>query len=517
MKMENVMKQKITKIIALFLALSTCFLLASCIDSEENGEQKPAVSFVQIDINPSIELTVSEDGKVVSVYGANDDGKILLYEEELNLIGKKYEDAVKRITDLAVELGYLTEANADFSATVISENDEDAKTIKGRIEAKIVSTANDKGLTVTVDNNTAIALLAELESFKAAYPNNAKIQALTPDKFKLAVSASNGGEITLEAAAELSDKTLIAEVKKAHDTLEAYATEAYMEAKARALALFETSAGVLTDGIYTVIYTSRVPSVIYDPSKLKTIHYGASYQAYKTSARTFSSVLEIMKFANEYTSLALPETATAEIIKKLNITDSSVLENEDGKITLDSVIDYCEEFINTATASPELKAAVTDAINTARDAAELVAIASDTYEAELNALKVAIQGTISAVSGVSASVLPFLPLDAKAEFETTLADLQQTYDEITKIIESGDTSATVKTLTEKSEKKAQEYLQKIESDLTDNEKETANTMKTEIETQINALKEEFESALTEAETEAKEYLKNKREERKAQN
>lgn len=513
------MKQRITRIIAFILTLSLCFAFASCLDSNENenGEPKPAASFVQIDINPSIELTVSEDGKVVSVYGANDDGKILLYEEDANLIGKNYEEAVKYVTDIAVELGYLTEDNADFTATVVSQSESSAETIKAKIEAKIVSAAKDKGLTVTVDNETAIALLAELERFKAEYPNNAKIQALTPAKYSLAISASNGGEITLEAAAELSDEALIAEVKKAHDTLEAYATDAYMEAKARALALFESSAGVLTDGIYTVIYTSRVPSILTNHSYVQTIHYGASYQAYKTSARTYASVLEIMKFANEYTSLELPEAAVAEIAAKLNIQDTSVLENEDGKVTLDSVISYAEELISTDTASTELKAAVTEAINLARDAAELVAIASDTYRTELNALKVAIQNTITAVSSISSTVLPFLPTTAKAEFETALADLQATYDNITKIIESGDTSDAVKALAEESEKKAAEFLKKIEADLTDTEKETANTMKNEIETQINALKEEFESALTAAETEAKEYLKNIRAERKAQN
>ena len=63
-----------TKLIALLLTLSLCFAFASCMGTDnegnKNGEEATAsTTYVQIEINPSIELTVNNDGNVVSVYG----------------------------------------------------------------------------------------------------------------------------------------------------------------------------------------------------------------------------------------------------------------------------------------------------------------------------------------------------------------------------------------------------------------------------------------------------------------
>ena len=234
------MTKLFTKLTSLLLLISICFAFTACAltdgnDDGKGGEAKISSTYVEIEINPSIELTVNEDGNVVSVYGANDDAKVLLYEEEDEIVGKKYEEAISHITEIAIELGYLSEDNPDFVTTVVSANAADAEGIKSKIDAKIVSTAEGLGLTVSADMETAFTLLAELERFKEENPDSAAIQALTPAKYKLALSAAENGEITAEAAAELSEQALIEEVKKAHSTMEAYATDAYLEAKARAL------------------------------------------------------------------------------------------------------------------------------------------------------------------------------------------------------------------------------------------------------------------------------------------
>ncbi len=514
------MTKLFTKLTALLLLISICFAFTACAltdgnDDGKGGEAKISSTYVEIEINPSIELTVNEDGNVVSVYGANDDAKVLLYEEEDEIVGKKYEEAISHITEIAIELGYLSEDNPDFVTTVVSANAADAEGIKSKIDAKIVSTAEGLGLTVSADMETAFTLLAELERFKEENPDSAAIQALTPAKYKLALSAAGNGEITAEAAAELSEQALIEEVKKAHSTMEAYATDAYLEAKARATALFESSMGILYDGIYTTVYTSRMASILSNPSYLNTIHYGASYQAYKTSARTYAAVLEIMKFANEYTSLALPESSVNEIALALGITDTTPLKDANGNITLNSVIAYSNEFIKNNNVSDDFKDAVAGSIANAEEAAELVAISSDVYAEEMEALKLAVQSVITAVSNMSGAILPFLPADAKAEFEACLADLDETYTNITRIIEEGDTSDAVMELSLASEKKANEMLEKINADLTDEEKATVKNMESQLDASIQALTKEFNDCLAAAEAQAKQYLKDKRAERSA--
>ena len=66
------------KIVGVCLLGIGALALASCdITSSEKGK-----SFVSLDINPSVEIIV-EDGKVVEVYGNNDDARKLIYDEEL--------------------------------------------------------------------------------------------------------------------------------------------------------------------------------------------------------------------------------------------------------------------------------------------------------------------------------------------------------------------------------------------------------------------------------------------------
>ncbi len=513
------------KLISLTLVALLCFSMVACSGLGEAGngdktdtetddgtqpEAKAAASYVCVDINPSIELTVSDDNTVVSVYGANEDGKVLLYEEEANIVGKDVETAVDYVTKLAEELGYLTEENSDVTTTVAAKDAATAEALKAKIDAKIVSAAESIGLSVTVDAETAFSLLCELEELKALYPENTAINNLTPEKYKLVASAVNGGNVTVEAAAEMSNEALIAEIRKAHSTLEAYATEEYLEAKARATATFESSMGVLLDGIYTKIYTERAAAIFTNPAYINTIHYGATYQAYKTSARTYLAVLEIMSFADKYTSFELSPDDVTALATALGINDTTVLEDGDGKITLGSVTEFCEDFISENELSESVKAEVREILAHSKDAAELVAIASDTYATDLNALKIAIQGVITTVSTVSSTILPLLPADAKAEFQTCLDDLQATNASLADIIENGATDEQVIALAAEAQKKADAVLEKINADLSEDEKARAEALKAEVQTQIATLTADFNARLTAAETSAKQYIESER-------
>lgn len=516
------MKKTVKKLVAGLLIFVLCFAMASCsfiFGTGEGGngdgekEDKPASSYVAIDINPSIELTVSDDGTVVSVYGANEDGQILLYEEEANIVNKDIEAAVAYITELARELGYLNEDNSDVSTTVSAKTEALAKSLKSKVDAKIVSSAEGMGLAVSINAEAAFALMCELENLKAIYPDNEAIQNLTPAKYKLAVSASNGGDITIEAAAEMSNEALIAEINKVHSTLQGFATDAYRAAKARASAMFESSMGVISDGVYTHIYSERAASILAHPEYINTIHYGATYQAYKTTARTYLAVLDIMKFANEYTNYELDEAMVTEIKTALNITDDSLIRDEDGKITLGSVSDFCNKFIDENGVSEDVRATVKEILDEAKDAAELVIMASDAYATELEALKNAIQTVVENVTAISSTILPILPENAKAEFEACLADLNAASAKIAEIMESGDTSDSIMILASEAQKKADEVLKKIENDLTDAEKAKVELLTEGFVAQIKALTTEFEARLSLAEQQAKDYIENKRIER----
>ena len=89
------------KKIAILLTLVLCVTLltvslAAC--NKDDGEDlTDATAFVTVDINPSVELTLNAEGKVLSAYGANEDGKVLLYGEA-GIVGESVDKAVENIT-----------------------------------------------------------------------------------------------------------------------------------------------------------------------------------------------------------------------------------------------------------------------------------------------------------------------------------------------------------------------------------------------------------------------------------
>lgn len=112
--------KKINKKIAA-ICLSACVagmaaLSAGC--EQEDG----AVSYLAIDVNPSLSLTLDRNNKVMSVLAENEDASVLLYEEELE--GMELDDALDRIASLSVELGYFNENNCTVNVTVAGKANE---------------------------------------------------------------------------------------------------------------------------------------------------------------------------------------------------------------------------------------------------------------------------------------------------------------------------------------------------------------------------------------------------------
>lgn len=226
------MKRKIIAIfITLIMAIAACFALAAC---TTNG--KEAENYVSIDINPSIELTLDRNDKVLSVRGANEDGQVLLYGEA-DLKGLKVEAAVEKITELAVEYGYVNEDNKVAQINVVGN--ARAEAIASKINAKVEATAQRLNVQISCAGADAYSLARQLENLKAKYPDGQAIQSLTPSKLKLVVSASETGEISIEAAAEMDTSKLVETVSDVHAKAEQYATDAYVKAKAVAENAYE--------------------------------------------------------------------------------------------------------------------------------------------------------------------------------------------------------------------------------------------------------------------------------------
>lgn len=75
---------------------------------------------VTMDFNPSISFTIDENGVVNSLYGENDEGKMIVLDEDLN--NKDYEYVIAKIIDVEKKLGYLVpEKDQNYSLTIYNE------------------------------------------------------------------------------------------------------------------------------------------------------------------------------------------------------------------------------------------------------------------------------------------------------------------------------------------------------------------------------------------------------------
>ena len=483
-------------------------------DSGNQNDIGEAATFVTLDINPSIELTIDADGIVVSVYGANEDGQILLYEEAEKIIGLTYEKAVAYITKLAADLDYLTAQTEEIRAFVTSVDAASVAEIEQKLSTSIQAAAQEQGITVIVRDEESIELLCDLALLKEKYPDNAKIQALTVGQYRLALSVSERENISITAAVEYDTEECIKHITAAHATLETYATDAYLRAKEEAVRIFDEAMGVLLDGAYNEFYMKNLLS------HFDTYYYGAVYQAYKTTARTYRSLDQIVTFGNDMKNFTVSDETVQEMCDELGLDEAeqAKMKNDEGKVTVASLIAYCENYLAENDVPEDVKATIQGYIVEAKAAAEMAQKAVTVANtADLAALQTQINAIIASVTASKDMVTIMMNETQKQEYEACIADLNEAAANIGKIIAGELTVGEVETLAVEAEAKADAMEEKIKADLS--EEELA-----EVEARVAQLKETaaqataaFEQRLATAEAAAKEYIEQARKERLNQN
>lgn len=149
------MKKLIKGLLVLVLTFSCALGFTSC-KKDEKGE----TSRVTVDINPSIELIVDEDQKVVSVTALNDDGAIIISGEAI--VGKTVEDAVKLIVNVSTETGYLVKGEVEASPNnvkiSVSGDSEYAKKLNDKLVESTKKFLEDSGIKSGVEKVKAMAI-----------------------------------------------------------------------------------------------------------------------------------------------------------------------------------------------------------------------------------------------------------------------------------------------------------------------------------------------------------------------
>ena len=134
--------------------------------NKEQPFDEKNVHLVELNVNPSIQFTVDDDNQVLSVYGANDEGKMLINGEVF--VGKNLTEAIELVIKLETEYGYLISGNIEatentITVTVSSDIDEVVLGIKEDVNVAINSACekyNVNKVIETVDGYTLEGLRA---------------------------------------------------------------------------------------------------------------------------------------------------------------------------------------------------------------------------------------------------------------------------------------------------------------------------------------------------------------------
>ncbi len=125
-------------------------VLSACQFDSQETVLTQGLRAVQIDINPSIELLVDEDGIVISYQALNADAEIVI--ADLDLIGMHYDDAINAYLEAAIDLGYL-DANAEDNAVVVTVAEEacdEDECLELKVQEMIQLKLQEKGIPAAV-------------------------------------------------------------------------------------------------------------------------------------------------------------------------------------------------------------------------------------------------------------------------------------------------------------------------------------------------------------------------------
>ena len=125
------------------LAVAASILLVlSTVSVAGYGYYQTPVSYLDVDINPSLELGINAFDRVVKVVYFNTDAEDLISEDKLS--GCNPNEAVSLIVDAADEKGYIHQNEVTVvSLAAVSNNDEKAQTLLDACSASVESTHED--------------------------------------------------------------------------------------------------------------------------------------------------------------------------------------------------------------------------------------------------------------------------------------------------------------------------------------------------------------------------------------
>ncbi len=196
------MKKKLASLmLATVLCTGLVMPLSGCL---QNDGAEGETTRMTVNINPSIELMVDGENKVISATALNDDGSVILAGEAM--VGKTSEEAVELIVSISCEAGYLVQGNVTADENTVSVsvsgNAQAAAALYEKAAEKVQSALDKAGVTGKVERAQALALeeLRKIAAECCDYTEE-ELNAMTEEELCRAIAVSRLETATLPTEA----------------------------------------------------------------------------------------------------------------------------------------------------------------------------------------------------------------------------------------------------------------------------------------------------------------------------
>lgn len=195
------------KKIKFVLSFIVLFAVVATVMGCESTLEAAETAYVTIDINPSVELIVSASDKVIEANALNEDAEVLL--AELDLIGMDLDEAIDKIIEISIELGYISvdeDVETYVSVSAISCDEALQERIKANVKEHINNAFQKRSMLGKSQDKT----------FDQAFIDEAATYGVTPEFLFLAYKVVElSDEYTLEEAVLLTDEEVFAIIELA--------------------------------------------------------------------------------------------------------------------------------------------------------------------------------------------------------------------------------------------------------------------------------------------------------------
>ena len=326
-------------------------ICAIALGNKPNVEPK-AKAVVSIDVNPGIELVVDDNNKVISLTGTNEDGKMILIDEEI--VNKSLDEAIEIIISIEKETGFLISGR-------VNEGENEIKVSVSGESQEIINEVNN-----SVKNS--ISLICDELHIKETITEVEKYGRDVLEKRVIEIDPT-----LEEKVKDMSHEELLNVIKIHHlETSDVYSQkleELYLESKNNKICFSEKESiqNVITsmDGLYQSFLTN--------------------YSEMVTSLNKLSEKLEELR----YTLLIDPESSYIDALNKvenakleLNALKVQAAEDENPSILLEAEIQIKETLLSTvATVLASVEETTNKSIDLAKASLNEVIVSLEEQEA----------------------------------------------------------------------------------------------------------------------------------------